>query len=147
MNASDDMIGQLAVSQTPVGLQSATTNAPIVLSAEALTSLLTSHMSSGARSSSAVGAATAVGSAGSSSSDLIQYLVDQSVNTSNTITISLDSLNLPADSNVIFMPGTAMTAQVQSVDQVANDLEVGAQEMVLDIDSNSLAVKHHPLHL
>jgi len=95
--------------------------APIVLTAEALSSLLSSHViSSGASQQTQV-----------INHELLQLLLDQSQN-SGQITLSLDAINMPD------------AASTPGVEQVSNDMNVGAQEMVLEDEDSS--TQKHPLH-
>lgn len=104
--------------------------APIVLTPEELSSLFASHVMS------AVSAATdSSASRPVVGGELIQYLVDQS-QASGPITLSLESFNLPDTVNAV--------VGAPYVEQVSNDLNVGAQEMVLEDNENSS--QKHPLH-
>jgi hypothetical protein len=85
------------------------------------------------------------------STQVLQYLADQSAggSGSGTITLSLDSLNIPNMSSEVSVTSTATGAMVD-IEQT-NDLEVGAQEMVHGGGGNGAGdeelQKQHPLHL
>lgn len=117
---------------------------PIVLSAEALTSLLASHMMMTQQQQQQQQQADF-------STQVLQYLADQSAggSGSGTITLSLDSLNIPNMSSEVSVTSTATGAMVD-IEQT-NDLEVGAQEMVHGGGGNGAGdeelQKQHPLHL
>ena len=114
---SSSLTDQLSGVSSP-SRPSVVTPTPIVLSAEALTNLLASHvMSSGPMTLT--------------SNELIQYLTDHNTPGSAQLTLSLDSPATPITSNT-------------TVEQVSNDLNVGAQEMVLEDDDKQ---QQHPLHL
>ena len=116
---TDQILSQLGLSvQTTSTASAARQVAPIVLSAEALSSLLSSTGVTFSTGAPVVG------------QELVQYLVEQSQN-SGPITLSLDTLG----NNVNTTPAS---------EQISNDLNVGAQEMVLEDESSS--VPKHPLH-
>jgi len=104
-----------------------TPSTPIVLSAEALTSLL--MMNNSASSSPAAGTVEL------SAQQILQYVTEQAG--VPAVTLSMDSeqtARVPAGPTLEPAP-------------MSNDLEVGAQEMVLDEASASSQKHQHPLHL
>jgi hypothetical protein len=132
-NVTDQFLSQFALplQSSPAPAATMRQVAPIVLTAEQLSNLLASHVMS-----AAVNAATDnTVSQPMVSSELIQYLVDQS-QTSGPITLSLESLNIP--------DGSHLAVNAPYAEQVSNDLNVGAQEMVLEDNDSSL--QKHPLH-
>lgn len=105
-----------------------TPSTPIVLSAEALTSLLMMNVSQQQQQQ------PATASVDLNAHQLLQYMAEQAV---QAVTLSMDTVNVPTV--------TELSASGTTLEPMSNDLEVGAQEMVLEEGTGSQ--KQHPLHL
>jgi len=105
---------------------------PIVLSAEQLTSLLMMNTVSQQQQAGQLQPATA--SVDLNAQQILQYMAEQAV---QGVTLSMDSVNVPTV--------TELNASGTALEPMSNDLEVGAQEMVLEDGTGSQ--KQHPLHL
>jgi len=66
---------------------------------------------------------------------ILQYMAEQAA--VQAVTLSMDSMNVPTV--------TELSASGTALEPMSNDLEVGAQEMVLEEGTGSQ--KQHPLHL
>lgn len=103
-----------------------TPSTPIVLSAEALTSLLMLNAAQQQTGGQAL-------STGDLNSQLLQLVAEQAAGQ-----VTMDAISVPA---VAELSGTTSS----TLEPMSNDLEVGAQEMVLEEGTG--VQKQHPLHL
>jgi len=110
-----------------------TPSTPIVLSAEQLTSLLMMNTVSQQQQAGQLQPATP--SLDLNAQHILQYMAEQAA--VQAVTLSMDSMNVPTV--------TELSASGTALEPMSNDLEVGAQEMVLEEGTGSQ--KQHPLHL
>jgi len=103
---------------------------PIVLSAEALTSLLTLNAQQQQQAGQSQPATPSV----DVNAQILQYIMEQAA--PQTMTLSLDAVNV---SSV-----TELGATGTALEPMSNDLEVGAQEV---LEEGTGTQKQHPLHL
>jgi len=117
----------MSVASSTQAVRQITPSTPIVLSAEALTSLL--MMNASPQQQQQVGQSQPATSSVELNSQILQYMAEQAV---QAVTLSVDSVNVP-------------TVTELSGSSAAMDLEVGAQEMVSE--EGAATQKQHPLHL
>jgi len=115
----------MSVASNTAAVRQITPSTPIVLSAEALTSLL---MMNSLPPQQQAGQAQLTTSSVELNAQIMQYVAEQAA--AQTVTLAMDSSNVPT---------------VTELTGAGSDLEVGAQEMVLEEGSG--AQKPHPLHL
>ena len=118
----------MSVASSTQAVRQITPSTPIVLSAEALTSLLMMNASP-QQQQQQVGQSQPATSSVELNSQILQYMAEQAV---QAVTLSVDSVNVP-------------TVTELSGSSAAMDLEVGAQEMVSE--EGAATQKQHPLHL
>lgn len=104
-----------------------TPSTPIVLSAEALTALLTMNQQQQQPSQSQTSVEI--------SSPILQYMAEQAAG--QAMTLSMDSVNIPAV--------TELSSNSSMLEPMSNDLDVGAQEVLEEEGTGTQ--KQHPLHL
>jgi len=111
-----------------------TPSTPIVLSAEALTSLLMMNTMSPQQQQTVQSQPTTPSV--DLNAQLLQLVAEQAA--AQTMTLSMDSVNVPSVTEL----GGSGTA----LEPMSNDLEVGAQEMVSE-EGTAAQKQQHPLHL
>jgi len=116
----------MSVATSTQAVRQITPSTPIVLSAEALTSLL---MMNASPQQQQAGQSQPATSSVELNSQILQYMAEQAV---QAVTLSVDSVSVPS---VTELAGSS----------AAMDLEVGAQEMVSE--DGAATQKQHPLHL
>ena len=117
----------MSVATSTQAVRQITPSTPIVLSAEALTSLL--MMNASPQQPQQAGQSQPATSSVELNSQILQYMAEQAV---QAVTLSVDSVSVPS---VTELAGSS----------AAMDLEVGAQEMVSE--DGAATQKQHPLHL
>jgi len=112
-----------------------TPSTPIVLSAEALTSLLMMNTVSQQQQQVGQLQQPMTASVDLNAHHFLQLMAEQAGG--QGLTLSMDAVNMPTV--------TELNASGTALEPMSNDLEVGAQEMVLEEGTGSQ--KQHPLHL
>ena len=121
------MSPSMSVASSSPAMRQLAPSTPIVLSAEALTSLL---MMNATPQQQQAGQLQPTTSSIELNSQILQYVAEQAA--VQAVTLSVDSVNVPAVTEL-------------SASSTAMDLEVGAQEMVSE--EGAATQKQHPLHL
>lgn len=114
----------MSVASSTAAVRQLTPSTPIVLSAEALTSLLMMNTVTQPATSSV-----------DLNAQILQYVAEQAA--AQAVTLSVDSVSVPAV--------TEFSGSGTALEPMSGDLDVGAQEMVLEEGTG--VQKQHPLHL
>jgi len=122
----------MSVASSTAAVRQLTPSTPIVLSAEALTSLL---MMNTVTQQQQVGQSQPATSSVELNAQILQYVAEQAA--AQAVTLSVDSVSVPAV--------TEFSGSGTALEPMSGDLDVGAQEMVLEEGTG--VQKQHPLHL
>lgn len=114
----------MSVASSTAAVRQLTPSTPIVLSAEALTSLLMMNTVTQPATSSV-----------DLNAQILQYVAEQAA--AQAVTLSVDSVSVPVV--------TEFSGSGTALEPMSGDLDVGAQEMVLEEGTG--VQKQHPLHL
>ena len=129
--AAQLLVNTMYASTSPVSntaaMRQITPSTPIVLSAEALTCLLTMNQQQPGQSQPTTPSVEL-------SSQILQLMAEQAAGQAMTLTV--DSVNMPAV--------TELSGNSSVLEPMSNDLDVGAQEV---LEEGTGPQKQHPLHL
>jgi len=132
--AAQLLVNTMYASTSPVSntaaMRQITPSTPIVLSAEALTCLLTMNQQQPQQPGQSQPTTPSV----ELSSQILQLMAEQAAGQAMTLTV--DSVNMPAV--------TELSGNSSVLEPMSNDLDVGAQEV---LEEGTGPQKQHPLHL